>query len=128
MELVFIIGAFVIAVLAARRLTVVSRQVSRNNTRIRLRDEDLAAWIADYDDALAGATDSELDEALDRYALQLRDAHRTLQAVAASETAAHQLVRAITGRPVPALSAPYTMAPTLASWEDPGSADAVRAA
>ena len=128
MELVFIIGGLVVAVLAARRLTVVSRQVSRNNTRIRLRDEDLAAWIADCDEALAGATDSELDEALDRYAAQLRDAHRTLQAVAASETAAHQLVRAITGRPVPALSAPYTMAPTLASWEDPGAADAVRAA
>lgn len=127
MEPALLIAGLAIALLAARRLVVVSRQISRNNRRIRLRDEDLAAWIADYDEALTGATDSELDEALDRYAEQLRDAHRTMQAVDASESAAHRLVRAITGRPVPALSAPHTMAPTLASWEDPGSADAVAA-
>lgn len=128
MQLALIIVGLVVALLAARRLAVVSRQISRNNRRIRLRDEDLAAWIADYDEALIEAGDREADEALDRYAEQLRDAHRTLQAVAAAEGVAHRLVRAITGRPVPALATPQAMAGTLARWEDPDTADAVRAA
>jgi hypothetical protein len=124
MELVLVIAGVVVAILAARRLVVVSRQVSRNNRRIRLRDDDLGAWIADYDEALIDAGDHGADEALDRYAEQLRDAHRTLQAVAASEGAAHRLVRVLTGRPVPALTAPREMERTLARWEEPGAARA----
>src|SRR5690348_4685467 len=107
------IVGLVLALLAARRLVVVSRQISRNNRRIRLRDDDLAAWIADYDEALIDAGDAGADEALDRYAEQLRDAHRTLQAVAASEGAAHGLVRVLTGRPVPVLTAPQELERTL---------------
>ena len=125
---VLLIAGLVIALLALRRLTVLSRQISRNNRRIRLRDEDLAAWIADYDEALIAEGDHGADQALDRYAEQLRDAHRTLQAVAASEGPGHQLVRAVTGRPVPALAAPDAMADTLARWEEPDAAGAARAA
>ena len=128
MQFALIIAGLVVALLAARRLAVVSGQVSRNNRRIRLRDADLEAWIADYDDALTEAGVDETDEALDRYSEQLRDAHRTLQAVSASEGAAHGLVRALTGRPVPALTAPQTMAPVLARWEEPDASDAARAA
>ena len=127
MQLALIIVGLVVAILAARRFAVVSQQVSRNNRRIRLRDADLATWIADYDDALLEAGDLEADGALDRYAEQLRDAQRTLQAVAASEGGAHRVVRALTGRPVPALTATQTMARTLARWEEP-DADAARAA
>jgi hypothetical protein len=140
----------VLVALAALRLVAASRQVSRNNARIRLRDEDLATWIADYDAALiqelrrifgemAGrgrlhggglvdAGESAKETALDLYAQQLRDAHRTLQAVAASEGPAHRAVRAITGRPVPALTAPTRMRATLSRWEEPASAGVVRAA
>jgi ABC-type transport system involved in cytochrome bd biosynthesis fused ATPase/permease subunit len=128
MQLVLIIAGLVVLLLAARRLAVVSRQVSRNNRRIRLRDTDLAAWIADYDEALFETGHGAADEALDRYAEQLRDAQRTLQAVAASEGAAHRAVRALTGRPVPGLTATQTMAGTVARWEGPDEADAVRAA
>lgn len=128
MQLALIIAAVTIAVVAARRLVVVSRQVSRNNRRIRLRDADLAAWIADYDEALVVAGHAAMDDALERYAEQLRDAHRTLQAVAASESGAHRLVRAVTGRPVPGLAATQTMARTLARWEEPGATDSARAA
>jgi hypothetical protein len=119
--LALVIVGLAVVLLAARRLVVVSRQISRNNRRIRLRDEDLAAWIADYDAALIEAGDHYVDEALDRYAEQLRDAHRTLQAVAASETAAHRVVRAVTGRPVPPLSAPQELERTLARWEAPAA-------
>lgn len=128
MQLALIIAGLVVLLLGARRLVVASRQVSRNNRRIRLRDADLAAWIADYDEALIGAGDEALDEALIRYAEQLRDAQRTLQAVDASEGAAHRVVRALTGRPIPSFAATQTMAGTLARWEDPGAADAARAA
>jgi predicted NBD/HSP70 family sugar kinase len=128
MQLALIVAGLVVLLLGARRLVVVSRQVSRNNRRIRLRDADLATWIADYDEALFEAGNAEADEALDRYAEQLRDAQRTLQAVAASETAAHRVVRALTGRPVPYLTATQEMAGTLARWEDPGEAGVVRAA
>lgn len=128
MQLALIIAGLVVALLAARRLAVVSRQVSRNNRRIWLRDTDLATWIADYDEALFEARDADLDEALDRYAEQLRDAQRTLQAVAVSETAAHRVVRVLTGRPVPSLTATQEMAGTLARWEDPGALDVARAA
>jgi hypothetical protein len=128
MQLALIIAGLVVLLLAARRLAVVSRQVSRNNRRIRLRDTDLAAWIADYDEALIAAGDGTTDEALDRYAEQLRDAQRTLQAVAASEGAAHRAVRALTGRPVPALTATQTVAGTVARWEGPDAADTARAA
>jgi hypothetical protein len=128
MQLALVILGLAVAILAARRLVVVSRQVSRNNRRIRLRDDDLGAWIADYDEALIDAGDAGADEALGRYAEQLRDAHRTLQAVAASEGAAHRLVRVLTGRPVPALTAPQEMAWMLVRWEDPGAADEARAA
>jgi hypothetical protein len=128
MEPVLLVAGLVIALLAARRLMVVSRQISRNNRRIRLRDADLAAWVADYDEVLIAEGDDGADEALDRYAEQLRDAHRTLQAVAASEGPGHQLVRAITGRPVPVLTTPQEMADTLARWEEPEAEDAWRAA
>lgn len=128
MQLALIIVGLVAAILAARRLAVISRQISRNNRRIRLRDADLAAWIADYDEALVDASADEADEALDRYAEQLRDAHRTLQAVAASEGPSHGLVRVITGRPVPGLVTPQAMAATLAGWEEPDADAAVRAA
>jgi hypothetical protein len=128
MQFALTIAGLVVAVLAMRRLVVLSRQVSRNNRRIRLRDADLATWIADYDAALITAGDHAMDEALDRYAEQLRDAHRTLQAVAASEAAGHRVVRAVTGRPVPAITAPHAMARVLARWEEPDSAEASRAA
>ena len=128
MQLALIIVGLVVAILAARRFAVVSQQVSRNNRRIRLRDADLATWIADYDVALIEAGDLEADAALDRYAEQLRDAQRTLQAVAASEGGAHRVVRALTGRPVPALTSTQTMARTLARWEEPDAGDAARAA
>jgi hypothetical protein len=128
MQLALIVAGLVVLLLGARRLVVVSRQVSRNNRRIRLRDADLAAWIEDCDEALIDAGYEETDEALDRYAEQLRDAQRTLQAVAASESAAHRVVRAVTGRPVPSLTATQTMAGTLARWEDPRAADISRAA
>src|SRR3954453_6718441 len=140
----------VLVVLTALRLVAASRQVSRNNARIRLRDDDLATWIADYDAALiqglrrlfgerAGrgrlhggglvdAGESAKETALDLYAQQLRDAHRTLQAVAASEGPAHRVVRAITGRPVPGLTAPAEMRATLSRWEEPASAGVVRPA
>jgi hypothetical protein len=140
----------VVAILGALRLVAASRQVSRNNARIRLRDDDLATWIADYDAALiqelrrifgemAGrgglhrsglvdAGESAKEVALDLYAQQLRDAHRTLQAVAASEGPAHGMVRAITGRPVPSLTAPAEMRATLSRWEEPAAAGVVRAA
>lgn len=136
--------------LSLLRLAAASRQVSRNNERIRLRDDDLATWIADYDAALiqelrrifsemAGrgrvhgtrlvdAGESAKETALDLYAQQLRDAHRTLQAVAASEGPAHRVVRAITGRPVPGLTAPTEMRATLSRWEEPAAAGIVRAA
>jgi hypothetical protein len=128
----------------------VSREVSRGNERIRLRDEDLATWIRDYDLALiaqlralfsdmagrgglhgrgiidAGETAKEV--ALDRYAQQLRDAHRTLQAVAASERGAHRVVRVLTGRPMPGLAAPTTMSATISRWEEPARSGQVRAA
>jgi hypothetical protein len=128
MQLALIIAGLVVLLLAARRLAVASKQVSRNNTRIRLRDTDLAVWIADYDHALVGAGHEAMDEALDRYAEQLRDAQRTLQAVAASESAAHRVVRAVTGRPVPSLTAPQTLAGILARWEQPDATDRARAA
>lgn len=128
MQLVLIIAGLAVLLLAARRVAVVSRQVSRNNRRIRLRDADLATWIADYDEVLFEGDGAATDEALDGYAEQLRDAQRTLQAVAASETAAHRVVRALTGRPVPSLAATQEMAGTLARWEDPGAADTARAA
>ena len=143
------LGALAV-ILGALRLVAASRQVSRNNARIRLRDDDLATWIADYDAALiqelrrlfgeiAGrgrlhggrlvdAGESAKEVALDLYAQQLRDAHRTLQAVAASEGPAHRVVRAITGRPVPGLSAPTEMRATLSRWEEPAAAGVVRAA
>jgi hypothetical protein len=123
MQLALIIAGLVVLLLGARRLAVVSRQVSRNNWRIRLRDADLAAWIVDYDGALVRAGDEAIDQALDRYAEQLRDAQRTLQAVAASEGAAHRVVRAVTGRPVPSLTAPQTLAAMLARWEELDAAD-----
>jgi hypothetical protein len=150
MAVAAIIIAAVVGILVTLRFVAVSRQVSRNNKRIRLRDDDLATWIADYDVALiaelrslfrdmAGtgrvhapgivdAGERAKEEALDRYAEQLRDAHRTLQAVAAVEGTAHRFVRIITGRPMPGLDAPSTMRRTISRWEEPASAEAVRAA
>lgn len=140
----------VLVALTLLRLAAASREVSRNNERIRLRDDDLATWIADYDAALiqelrrifsemagrgrlhgAGLVDageSAKETALDLYAQQLRDAHRTLQAVAAAERPSHRVVRAITGRPVPSLTAPAEMRATLSRWEEPAAVGVVRAA
>jgi hypothetical protein len=150
MTLAALIIAGVLAFLAVLRLAAVSQEISRNNKRVRLRDDDLATWIADYDAALiadlrrtfsemAGrgrlhgrgivdAGESAKEEALDRYAEQLRDAHRTLQAVAAAEGTAHRIVRTMTGRPMLGLTTPSSMRATLARWEEPASSGSVRAA
>jgi hypothetical protein len=150
MAIAAIAVASVIAVLAVLRLAAVSREVSRNNERIRLRDDDLATWIADYDAALiqelrrifsdmagrgrlhgAGIIDageSAKETALGLYAQQLKDAHRTLQSVAASERLTHRIVRGITGRAMPGLSAPVKMRRTISRWEEPASTGVVRAA
>jgi hypothetical protein len=140
----------VVVGLTLLRLAAVSREVSRNNERIRLRDEDLATWIIDYDAALiqelrrifsemAGrgrlhgggivdAGESAKETALGLYAQQLKDAHRTLQAVAASEGSSHRIVRVLTGRPVPGLTAQTRMRRTISRWEEPATAGVVRAA
>jgi hypothetical protein len=145
-----LIIAVILGALAVLRLVAVSREVSRNNARIRMRDDDLATWIADYDVALiadlrkmfsdmAGrgrlhgrgivdAGETAKEEALDRYAEQLRDSQRTLHAVAASERTIHSVVRALTGRPVPSLNAPVAMRRTIERWEEPATAEKVRAA
>jgi hypothetical protein len=150
MAIAAIIITAVVVGLTLLRFVAVSREVSRNNERLRLRDEDLATWIADYDAALiqelrrifsdmAGrgklhgggiidAGESAKETALGLYAQQLKDAHRTLQAVSASERMTHGIVRSLTGRPMPGLTAPVKMRRTISRWEEPASSGAVRAA
>lgn len=140
----------VVVGLTVLRVVAVSREISRNNERIRLRDDDLATWIADYDAALihelrrifsdmAGrgrlhapgmvdAGETAKETALNLYAQQLKDCHRTLQAVNAAEGVSHRIVRTLTGRPMPSLTAPVKMRKTISRWEEPAAVGVVRAA
>jgi len=118
----------VLGLLAMMRFAAVSRQISRNNERMRLRDEDLALWVSDYDAELEGAGEMAHQDALELYGVQLKDAHRTMRAVMASERAAHHVVRIITGRPMPALEAPSQLRPVISRWEEPAAPGVQRAA
>lgn len=151
-----LLEAFIVIVLTlvADRGANVFRDIRRNSQSIRDRDEDLTTWIEDDKKLVrletirvhaAEARKTEgpdysvsqiqgiKNQVLQRYRDQLRQAKRTVRDVELAEQIHHRLVRRITKRPIPGLTAPTTQARTIAEWEtsaeeDHEGAEALRAA
>jgi hypothetical protein len=143
----------IVLTLAAERCVNVPRDIRRNNERVRNRDEDLTTWIKDDKkqarretlrvyvaesrktegpDYSVSQIQGIKNQVLQRYRDQLRDAERVVRDVKLSEQFPHRLVRGITKRPVPGLTAPDTQDRTIAEWEtsaqeDHEGAEALRA-
>lgn len=151
-----LLEAFILIVLtlAVDRGANVFRDIRRNNQSIRDRDEDLTTWIEDDKkqvrletirihaaearktkgpDYSVSQIQGVKNQVLQRYRDQLRGAERTVCGVELSEQIHHRLVRRLTKRPIPGLTAPSTQGRTIAEWEtsakeDHEGAEALRAA
>jgi len=150
-----LLEAFILIMLtlAADRGVNVFRDIRRNNQSIRDRDEDLTTWVEDDKKQVrletirihaAEARKTEgpdysvsqiqgiKNQVVQRYRDQLRGAERAVRDVELAEQVHHRLVRRLTKRPIPGLTAPSTQAQTIAEWEtsaqeDHDDAEAMRA-
>jgi hypothetical protein len=135
------IVATVIGVVTLLKLVDVPGDVRRNDLRIRSRNESLATCVTDddkaltidlrrittemaaaghlYSGAIINAKQYAKDVTVQRYGDQKTQAELVVADVETSEGLGHRAWRWLTGRPVPALTAPEDVAEVIARWEEP---------